>query len=502
MIGSRSYAIGYSWDPATGDLAGMTYPSGLELTYIRDANGQVTAINVNDTPLVSAISRLPFGPLKSATQGSVNLSRAYDQRYNVSGIKAGSSFDISYTRDAGGHATSVTGLLAPQVIAYTSDYSYKPTNNQLTGRTGSTPKAYSYDANGNMVSDGTYTFVYDGLNRISQVSQGTSPIASYGYDSSNRRIRKTVGATTTHYLYDLNSRLIAETLLDGTPLREYIYLDGEPIAVKEHQNTPEIYYFINDHLGTPQQLVDASGTVVWQAAYLPFGKAQVTTETITNNLRFPGQYYDSETGLHYNWNRFYDPDTGRYVSTDPIGLWGGMNLYAYASGNPVNWFDPWGLETLVIINGQTPGNPFGHVAIATTGSGLYSPGNNPNDPNLNYTGSSVTSYLADQAMRRDSVAFILPTSPNQENAIISYMQEKTTKPDAFPDNCAGRVSDALKAGNINLTDPFRGFSLPTTPFPRSLYRALQNLESHGGATSLYIPQNGIISPTLNSFNPQ
>jgi uncharacterized protein RhaS with RHS repeats len=79
-----------------------------------------------------------------------------------------------------------------------------------------------------------------------------------------------------------------------------VYLDNEPIAVKEYQINPGVYYFINDHLGTPQQLVSAAGTVVWQAAYLPFGKAQVTTETVKNNLRFPGQYYDSETGLHYN----------------------------------------------------------------------------------------------------------------------------------------------------------------------------------------------------------
>ena len=157
------------------------------------------------------------------------------------------------------------------------------------------------------------------------------------------RIRKTVGATTTHYLYDLNSQLIAETLADGTPLREYIYLDGEPIAVKEYQANIGTYYFINDHLGTPQRLVNGSGSVVWQAAYLPFGKAQVTTEVVKNNLRFPGQYFDAETGLHYNWHRFYDPETGRYISADPIGLDGGMNLYAYVENDPVNYIDPWGL---------------------------------------------------------------------------------------------------------------------------------------------------------------
>ncbi|MDD3813989.1 MAG: RHS domain-containing protein [Desulfocapsaceae bacterium] len=280
--------------------------------------------------------------MKAATLGSVNLTRNYDQRYNVARIKAG-SFDYTYTRDAAGHVTGIAGIQSPTTSDEASNYSYNPANNQLTGTTGTTPKTPTYDANGNMITDGTFTFTYDGLNRIIQVEKQSATVATYGYDSSNRRIRKTVGATTTHYLYDLNNQLIAETLVDGTVLREYIYLDGEPMVLKEYQTNPGTYYFINDHLGTPQQLVTVSGAVVWQAAYLPFGKAQITTATVANNLRFPGQYYDAETGLHYNWNRFYDPEVGRYISADPIGLRGGLNLYAYVSGNPVNIPDKSGL---------------------------------------------------------------------------------------------------------------------------------------------------------------
>ncbi len=104
------------------------------------------------------------------------------------------------------------------------------------------------------------------------------------------------------------------------------------------------YYFVNDHLGTPHKIVDASGKVVWAAAYLPFGGAQVITETVANNLRFPGQYFDAETGLHYNWNRYYDPKTGRYLTPDPIGLEGGENLYSYCFNNPPGLTDPEGLE--------------------------------------------------------------------------------------------------------------------------------------------------------------
>ena len=96
--------------------------------------------------------------------------------------------------------------------------------------------------------------------------------------------------------------------------------------------------------------------MVWKAAYLPFGKAQVTTETVKNNLRFPGQYYDAETGLHYNWNRFHDPDTGRYLSADPIRLQGGMNLYSYVGGNPISYFDALGLMSESEIRGLVEAN--------------------------------------------------------------------------------------------------------------------------------------------------
>jgi RHS repeat-associated protein len=101
----------------------------------------------------------------------------------------------------------------------------------------------------------------------------------------------------------------------------------------------------NDHLAAPQKMTDASGTVVWSADYKPFGEATVTISTITNNLRFPGQYYDAETGTHYNYYRDYNPAIGRYVETDPIGIKGGMNHpYSYTANNPLTAIDPLGLE--------------------------------------------------------------------------------------------------------------------------------------------------------------
>ena len=101
----------------------------------------------------------------------------------------------------------------------------------------------------------------------------------------------------------------------------------------------------NDHLGTPQKMTNSSGTVVWSADYKPFGEVNITTNTITNNLRFPGQYYDAETGLHYNLNRDYNSMIGRYIEADPIGMLAGPNLYQYVLSNPIRFKDRYGLQT-------------------------------------------------------------------------------------------------------------------------------------------------------------
>ncbi|MCP5005420.1 MAG: hypothetical protein GY941_16010, partial [Planctomycetes bacterium] len=98
-----------------------------------------------------------------------------------------------------------------------------------------------------------------------------------------------------------------------------------------------------DHQGTPQKITNTAGTVKWSAVSDTFGNCSIDVEEIENNLRFAGQYYDSETGLHYNWNRYYDPETGRYMRVDPVGE--GLNLYLYVQNNPLKYIDPEGLTT-------------------------------------------------------------------------------------------------------------------------------------------------------------
>ena len=108
----------------------------------------------------------------------------------------------------------------------------------------------------------------------------------------------------------------------------------------------QAYVIHTDHLGTPRVVSDEQGDIRWQASYTPFGKAIITRADIDQPLRFPGQYADAESGTHYNYLRDYDPGLGRYLRSDPIGLGGGINTYAYVASNPLGAIDPLGLQVL------------------------------------------------------------------------------------------------------------------------------------------------------------
>ena len=182
----------------------------------------------------------------------------------------------------------------------------------------------------------------DRLVGVEDVNGGT--IAEYAYDPFGRRLWKEVGGTRTSFFY-ADEGLVAEYDATGTKTTSYGYKPDptwttDPLWLRQGD---ECYFYQNDHLGTPQKLVKQNGSVVWSAGYTVFGQARVEVETVTNNLRFPGQYFDAETGLHYNWHRYYTPGAGRYLRKDPIGFTGGINTFSYGN-NPLIFMDPWGLS--------------------------------------------------------------------------------------------------------------------------------------------------------------
>ncbi|MEW6601012.1 MAG: RHS repeat-associated core domain-containing protein, partial [Nitrospirota bacterium] len=222
--------------------------------------------------------------------------------------------------------------------------------NKLASIEGEKNFTLNYDNNGNTISelDGGVpallrTYVYNQNQRLARVTDTDTILGEYVYNGDGHRVKKYTnnGAWCKIYQYDKNGLLIAESSSSGTIKAEYIYINGRPLAKIEGDN---IYYYHNDHLGTPMLMTDSTGQVVWQGEFLPFGEAMSVSGSVTNNLRFPGQYYDEETGMHQNWFRDYRAEMGRYVEADPIGIEGGDNhLFIYVRNNPVNWTDSLGL---------------------------------------------------------------------------------------------------------------------------------------------------------------
>ena len=251
-------------------------------------------------------------------------------------------------------------------------------NNQLTKSYNGDHQAVTerYDANGSLIQKSTpatdpynnQKFLYDAGNRLIEVQdQNGNPIASYQYDPLGRRIRKTEyrGLNGSSWLALSSPRTTTFYYTDEGLAAEYQQTGNNPAELKTQygwepngmwgtsplflktarsgQTTAEYFYSQNDHLGTPQQLISQDGEMVWAQRAEAFGKTTVVLDTVTNNLRFPGQYYDQETNTHYNYFRDYDPNQGRYVQKDPIGRLGGLNVYSYVDSGPIRFVDVSGL---------------------------------------------------------------------------------------------------------------------------------------------------------------
>jgi RHS repeat-associated protein len=223
-------------------------------------------------------------------------------------------------------------------------------------------RSFSYDGAGNLTADThsstAYNYAYNNRGRLAELDIGSTVTADYTYDGLERlAIRATSNMTpagTTQYVYDLAGHLIAEADSSGNTLTEYAWLNDMPLALVANVDTssPSLYFVHPDHLNRPIRMTDTSESVVWDAVYNPFGDVYSITGSASNNMRFPGQYFLIEDGLHYNWYRHYDPTIGRYVQPDPRGLVDGSAIYAYAKSAPISNVDPEGRQVIIVIPGQ------------------------------------------------------------------------------------------------------------------------------------------------------
>jgi RHS repeat-associated protein len=397
-----------SYTYTRGDrLAAMTDPNGLAIHYTRDAAGRIVSLsrpNPNLQPIVTDVDYLPFGPASTiAFAGGATQTFVFDQNYWSEGV-AGTALNLDFDLDATGNITAAhhpSPILARSyaydplarltdiddgnaalVEAYTFDatgnrlskqtsggtqtYAYPPDSHRLTAIDA---QARSYDATGSLTVRGADTLTYDARQRLSALSAyGTK--ATYQHNGRGERVRKSVsGIGTTYFHYDEAGRLIAESLPSANgPVRRhsYVWLDDRPVAVYVHPHTPltptlpyanRWLHLHTDHLGTPRAITQpaANNPVVWRWDFngSAFGDHAPLTDPdgdgihFTFNLRFPGQYYDAESGLAYNYLRDgYEAGTGRYTQSDPIGMWGGVSTYAYVTGNPLALTDPLGLYSM------------------------------------------------------------------------------------------------------------------------------------------------------------
>ncbi len=385
----------YTYD-AAGRIASTTYPSGWQVTNVRDAMGRITSITAQDPtgdaalPAITGVGYQAYGPVNALTFGNgltetrnfdqdyrltgladngsgalQNLAYGYDTANNVlsvrDGVNAGNSQTFQYdlldrlTNATGAYGTlgytydSVGNRLSQIAGSVASTYTYTAGSNQLASQTvnGATQN-FSYTADGNISSfspnpGSSYSLTYNQEGRLTAVTSAAQPVAQYTYDAFGHRLAKS-GATTTLYQYDSFGRLIEETDSQGNPLADYLYVGGMPIATL-NPGTGQIYYLHDDRLGTPQLATDTNQNVAWIAAYQPFGGLSSTSALIVQDLRLPGQENDSDTGWYHNGFRDYVPSLGRYLESDPMGLAAGPNTYAYANGNPARFIDPSGLNS-------------------------------------------------------------------------------------------------------------------------------------------------------------
>jgi len=300
-------------------------------------------LNIPNPILYVGASRWHSLPVDQRHHGSVDEIAVYNTPVNAQMFQShftGIGAKNTFSYDSNGNRQSLNNA------ATIEDYTYTPASNRLANISG---QSIQRDASGNRLSDqgGSRTFSYSDTNRLESVTVGGTSVATYVHNGLGQRVQKTTAAGTSVYLYDLEGHIIAEHDAAGGFIKDYVWIEDVPVAQVDAGET--FTYLHVDHLGTPRLATDDSQTVVWRWDSDAFGSTAANEDpdgdsiATVVNLRFPGQYFDAESGFHYNYYRTYDPSVGRYLESDPIGLTGGLNSYSYVSGNPLSSSDSFGL---------------------------------------------------------------------------------------------------------------------------------------------------------------
>ena len=338
-----------------GPVSGWSWGNSTIAARVYDTDGKPTAIDSAGQRTLRLRRRLPHHLDHRSLRQHQELDPWLRRARPVELSRARPGQTIGYTYDANGNRLTQTGT-------QTATYTISSTNNRVASISGTPTRAFNYDAAGNTTADGTLTFTYRDNGRMSSVTSGGAT-TSYVLNALGQRVKKANSSLTRLVVYDEAGHLL------GGLRRRRRACPGNRVdarhscrdATAPNGGGVSLFYIHTDHLNTPRRISRPSDDVIlWRWDSDPFGSAAASEDPdgdstlFVNNLRFPGQYADAESGLTYNYFRDYDPAIGRYVESDPIGLEGGWNTYAYVDGDPLSRIDEEGLED------KKPEIPGGH----------------------------------------------------------------------------------------------------------------------------------------------
>jgi len=352
------------WDNA-GNRTRTTWPDGYFVTYQYDALNRMTYVRENSVS-AGEVGFYHYDPLSRrdymcqggqsatcATTATNKVAYSYETDSDLNALTHSlntTTLALTYLHN---HSHQLTNIMASDstylpgpAIALNSVYSSNALNQYATvGGQSST-----FDLNGNLLTwypaSGKQTYTYDSENRLvtAAVNGSATATISYDYDGLGRRVKKTVGGVVTQYLLDGNEE-IAELDGAGTVLRRYItgpQIDDRIARAEGNaiSNPTKFYYHVN-HQGSVLATTNAAGTLQQQITYDEYGNSN--TAVTGEQFRYTGRRFDSETGLYYYRARYYAPQLGRFLMTDPVGYASDLNLYAYVGNDPTDLVDPTGL---------------------------------------------------------------------------------------------------------------------------------------------------------------